>query len=159
MNGFQRMFPAETFTIKTISVSSGVSPQPMSNDETIQGAQNRATNAAKILPDGDYWVGIEGGVESVHAELSAFAWVVVLSDHQTGKGKSGTFFLPNAIADLVRQGKELGEADDIIFKRSNSKQDNGAIGILTANVIDRRQLYEPAVIMALIPFLNPELYK
>ena len=58
----------------------------------------------------------------------------------------------------MRQGLELGQADDIVFGRSNSKQANGAVGILTDDVIDRAQLYEPAVIFALIPFKNPDLY-
>jgi non-canonical (house-cleaning) NTP pyrophosphatase len=49
-------------------------------------------------------------------------------------------------------------ADDIVFSCSNSKQDNGAVGLLTDNVIDRAQLYEQAVILALIPFKNERLY-
>jgi non-canonical (house-cleaning) NTP pyrophosphatase len=32
------------------------------------------------------------------------------------------------------------------------------VGILTDNAIDRQKLYEPAVVMALIPFKNPDLY-
>ena len=75
-----------------------------------------------------------------------------------GKGRTGAFFLPESVANLVRHGKELGEADDIVFGRSNSKQANGAIGILTGDVVDRTQLYEQAVILALIPFKNPQLY-
>ena len=42
--------------------------------------------------------------------------------------------------------------------RSNSKQDNGAVGLLTDSVIDRAQLYEQAMILALIPFKNEILY-
>jgi non-canonical (house-cleaning) NTP pyrophosphatase len=60
---------------------------------------------------------------------------------------------------LVRQGKELGEANDIVFERSNSKQNDGAIGLLTGNVIDRTKLYEHGVIMALVAFKNPEIYE
>jgi non-canonical (house-cleaning) NTP pyrophosphatase len=60
---------------------------------------------------------------------------------------------------LIRQGKELGEADDIVFSQNNSKQANGAIGILTGDVIDRTSLYEHAVILALAPFKNLELYQ
>jgi len=58
----------------------------------------------------------------------------------------------------VRQGKELGEADDLVFAKENSKQDNGAVGLLTGNVIDRTALYQQAVVLALIPFKNPHLY-
>ena len=59
---------------------------------------------------------------------------------------------------MVQKGYELGEADDIVFKKDNSKQQNGAVGLLTQNIITRKSLYKPAVIMALIPFLNTELY-
>jgi non-canonical (house-cleaning) NTP pyrophosphatase len=84
--------------------------------------------------------------------------VVVLGKNGMGQGQTGLFLLPPHVAELVRQGNELGEADDIIFGRKNSKQENGAVGILTGDVIDRAAFYEQAVILALIPFRNPELY-
>jgi non-canonical (house-cleaning) NTP pyrophosphatase len=34
----------------------------------------------------------------------------------------------------------------------------GAVGILTGDVLTRTTYYEPAIILALIPFKNPELY-
>jgi inosine/xanthosine triphosphatase len=159
LGGFRRMFPEEQFQVEKVSVPSNVSDQPFSSDETLQGAFNRAANAAQSIPSADFWVGIEGGVEDSHNALAAFAWIVIQSRELTGKGRTGTFYLPPEVASLVHQGKELGEADDIVFKRSNSKQENGAIGILTGDVIDRVQLYEMAVILALVPFKNPELYR
>jgi non-canonical (house-cleaning) NTP pyrophosphatase len=90
--------------------------------------------------------------------MMAFAWIVVKSQDQEGNSRSGTFLLPHLIVDLIRQGVELGEADDRVFGRSNSKQGNGAIGILTNDVIDRTALYEHAVILALTPFVKKELY-
>ena len=159
LNGFHRMFPDQQFTLQMAVVESGVRSQPLSSNETLSGACNRARAALQALPQADFGVGIEGGVEPHGAELSAFAWVVVLSAAGIeGKGRTGTFFLPPAVAELIQQGKELGEADDIVFAQQNSKQKNGAIGILTGNVIDRTALYEPAVILALLPFKNPELY-
>jgi inosine/xanthosine triphosphatase len=116
-------------------------------------------NVSNLVTEADYWVGIEGGIEDVHDELEVFAWVFVKSANgKIGKGKTGSFFLPYKIAELVRQGIELGEADDIVFGRKNSKQANGAIGILTDDVITRTTYYESAVIMALIPFKNKTLY-
>ena len=143
LNGFQRMFPAEDFRVQT---------------EALQGALNRAKNAARGAP-GDYWVGIEGGVTEAMGEMTAFAWIAIRSNGQVGKSRTGTFFLPGEVAELVRSGKELGEADDIVFGRNNSKQENGAIGILTGDVVDRTALYEQAVILALVPFKNLELYR
>ena len=152
------MFPDQIFEAEAISVSSGVSDQPMSSQETLMGAQNRAKNAREALDNADYWVGIEGGIEEQARELAAFAWVVVLSRNRSGKARTGSFFLPPQVTALVKEGKELGEADDIVFGESNSKQKSGAVGLLTGNVVDRTSLYEQAVILALLPFLNTELY-
>jgi inosine/xanthosine triphosphatase len=159
LGGFQKMFPNQDFEILMARVPSGVRSQPFSSEETLQGAHNRASNAAHLHPQADFWVGIEGGVEENPDGLAAFAWIVVQSNDLVGKGRTGTFYLPPEVAQWVRQGKELGEADDIVFNRSNSKQENGAIGILTGDVIDRARLYEMAVILALVPFKNPELYR
>ena len=158
LTGFQRMFPGVAFTVNSVTVPSLVSAQPKTERETLVGATNRAKLAQRQMPAADYWVGIEGGVQEADGEISAFAWVVVLSSNQAGKGRTGTFYLPVAVVRLIQQGKELGEADDIVFQRANSKQENGAVGLLTGNAIDRAGLYEQAVILALIPFKNPELY-
>jgi inosine/xanthosine triphosphatase len=158
LRGFQRMFPDEQFRLRAVAVPSGVGDQPGSDVETLRGALNRAANAAAAAPEGDYWAGIEGGVEEREGEMAGYAWIVVRGQGMTGKGRTGTFFLPRRVAELVRQGRELGDADDEVFGRSNSKQQNGAVGILTGNVIDRAELYEQAVVLALIPFKNPQLY-
>ena len=157
-NGFNRMFPGLVFSITPVDVPSGVLDQPFTNEETLRGALNRSTNARKAVPKADYWVGIEGGVEQVDGGMSAFAWVVVRSPTVISKGRTGTFFLPPAVVELIKSGKELGEADDIVFNRRNSKQESGAIGILTGEVIDRTALYEHGVLMSLVAFKNPDLY-
>jgi inosine/xanthosine triphosphatase len=158
VNGFQRLFPGSELNVIAASVSSDVRHQPLSDEETLRGALNRSTQAQAAHPQADYWIGIEGGIQPIGQEMIAFAWIVVRSKEMIGKGRSGTFFLPPAVVTLIRQGRELGEADDVVFNRSNSKQDNGAVGLLTGNVIDRSQLYEQAMILALIPFKNKALY-
>lgn len=157
--GFAKMFPDETFEVTGISAPSGVSDQPMTELETLTGAKNRADNVSNLAPDADFWVGLEGGLEEIGEEMEAFAWIVVKSKSgKIGKGKTGSFFLPKEVVKLIKQGKELGEADDIVFGLKNSKQANGAVGILTGNLLTRTTFYEPAVILALLPFKNPSLY-
>jgi inosine/xanthosine triphosphatase len=156
--GFQRMFPGQEFQVQQLPGVQGNSSQPIGDQETLQDATDRAARASQLVPQADFWVGVEGGIEELGDQMSAFAWIVVKSIDKLGKGRTGAFYLPQAVVSLVRQGKELGEADDIVFGRSNSKQANGAIGILTGDVVDRAQLYEQAVILALIPFKNPQLY-
>ncbi|MCY3573821.1 MAG: inosine/xanthosine triphosphatase [Chloroflexi bacterium] len=156
---FQRVFPEQAFHARGIDVASGVAEQPMSQHETWQGAVNRAANARAAQPESDYWVGIEGGIEQTALGMSCFAWVQVLGrDARVGCGQTAVFFLPSEVAELVRAGLELGEADDKVFGRINSKQGNGAIGLLTDDAIDRQAYYVQAVIMALVPFKNPQLH-
>jgi inosine/xanthosine triphosphatase len=156
--GFQAMFAEEDFQIEAVSALSDVSDQPMNSQETMIGATNRARSAQNQRQGADFWVGIEGGVEAQGDDLAAFAWIVICSANLVGKSRTGTFFLPPPVAKLIWQGKELGEADDIVFHQSNSKQAKGAIGILTGDIIDRTALYKHAVILALVPFKSPELF-
>lgn len=149
---FHRKFPDQSFEFEGVSVPSNVSDQPMTHKETQEGAQNRANNAKIKYPEADFWVGIEGGIHDDEFGMQVFAWGVVLSNSVSNRAQTAIFYLPEAIAKLVRSGIELGEADDIYFGRTNSKQKDGAIGILTNGEIDRKAYYEHAMIMALIPF-------
>ena len=152
------MFMTETIDLSGVSVESGVSDQPMSDAETLLGAESRVENARNQFSGFDFYVGIEGGVEDSVSGLMAFAWVVISNGERTGKARTASFFLPPEVAKLVHQGMELGDADDMVFAKNNSKQQNGAVGLLTNDAITRKSLYMPAVQLALIPFLNPELY-
>jgi inosine/xanthosine triphosphatase len=158
LKGFSLVYPNTKFMVTGVSVESGVSEQPMSEDEVLKGALNRVNNALIAEPKGDYWVGIEGGVEEKTDGMIAFAWVVIKSNNKIGKGRTTAFYLPNKITELIKQGKELGDADDIVFGKKNSKQQNGAVGILTSDVLTRTISYSHGVILALIPFKNPTLY-
>ena len=155
--GFNKMFPLDDWELKSIDVPSGVSDQPQSDAEALRGAPHRALSASEAL-EADYYVGIEGGIEDT-GTMTTFAWVIIQSYGTVGKARTGTLFLPEKVARLVREGKELGEADDIVFGKENSKQTYGAVGLLTGDVIDRTRFYEDAVVLALIPFRNPDLYR
>jgi len=90
--------------------------------------------------------------------MFAFAWIVVQTSEQSSAVRTATFPLPPRVCELIRGGMELGHANDVVFKRDNSKQKEGAIGTLTGGLIDRRKLYEHAAIMALVPLRNRELF-
>ena len=143
-----------------VRTDSGVSAQPSSDGETFAGAMNRAREALFKTPDATHGVGIEGGILDTDEGMWAYAWIVILDrDGRIGRGQTGRFLLPEGVANLIRiEGLELGEADDRFFNRSNSKQLDGAIGILSGGRIDRKALYKPGVIFALIPFIRPDLF-
>lgn len=157
--GFRLMFPHKEFRLTGVAAKSGVGKQPMTNWQTISGALNRVNYISQKNPDADYWIGIEGGVEEIKGEMEVFAWVIIKNkQNKISKGKTGTFTLPKKIVELVKKGMELGEADDLVFSQKNSKQKSGAVGLLTGNAIDRTKYYLEAVILALIPFKNKNLY-
>ena len=155
---FQQMFPAQSFSLCGVSVPTGVPDQPMSLRQTMAGARIRAERARAAAPESGFWVGIEGGIEDSPLGMSCFARVHVLGQAGlTGLGQTAVFYLPREVAQLVRGGLELGQADDRVFGRENSKQSNGAIGLLTDDLVDREAYYTHAVIMALVPFKNRAL--
>ena len=154
---FEAAFPEEEFEVAGVTAESAVRDQPLSDSETFTGALNRASNV-RTSSQADYFVGIEGGVQDRGDDLEAFAWTVVLSNGTEGKARTSSFILPHEVSLLVRSGMELGLADDQVFNQSHSKQKNGAVGLLTNNIIDRTEYYKQAVILALVPFIKPELY-
>jgi inosine/xanthosine triphosphatase len=154
--GFAQMFPQVAFRLQSVAAVSGVRQQPLSDAETWQGARNRVQHAAQLAPQADYWVGIEGGVEERQGMMEAFAWIVVATPHGLGQSRTGTFIVPADVAARIRQGQELGLAVEELYKQPQVKSTTGAVGVLTAGVIDRVQLYEHAVVLALVPFKHAE---
>ncbi len=131
----------------------------MSDEETLQGARGRVQNARLAVPDADFYAGLEGGCAVRGAQLGCFAWIVVMNRKgEEGTGRTGEFFLPPVVAELVQGGMELGPANDKVFATHNSKQQGGAVGLLTNGVVPRKDYYEQTVVLALIPFLNTEMY-
>ncbi|EGD75167.1 hypothetical protein PTSG_06820 [Salpingoeca rosetta] len=159
----------DAFEFVTVKAPSGVSDQPMGDAETLTGAKNRVKNARDMMPGCDFYCGLEGGCTLEESnttgagdggEMTCFAWIVVqdAEGKREGKAKTGTFYLPPEVTKLVKGGLELGHANDRVFSQHNSKQQGGAVGLLTDGVITRHLYYEQTVILALIPFKTPDLY-
>lgn len=144
--------------VEGFSVPSGVPDQPIGDEMTRQGAENRVHELKTNYPSYDCFVGIEGGIMERNGQIEAFAWVIIHSATQAGEARTASFCLPSPVVKLLKQGYELGDANDQVFKEHNSKQKGGAVGLLTRNKVDRRQLYSQAVILALVPFMNENLY-
>lgn len=175
--------------------SSGVSDQPVGDEETKRGAENRALAALEIASSSsssgtiDFGVGLEGGVvvdaDDDRTALWCMAWMAVVgsdsdrccscrrdsgedanerssgdgSKRVWGRGRTGAFPLPPEICRLVtEEGMELGDADDKVFRRVNSKHGGGTVGILTKGMIDRAEYYDHALKLALVKWIHPDLY-
>jgi len=156
---FREVFDKEkVFQFIGKSVPSGVSDQPYDDEETYRGAYNRALELRRLFPEGKYFVGIEGGIEKSNSVMNAFAWIVIISGEMLGKARTATFQLPIQIEKMVESGLELGDATDVLYNDKNTKTKGGTVGQLTNGIIDRTEYYRHAVVLALIPFKNTQLY-
>lgn len=154
---FARAMPGAE--VRAAVVASGVPDQPVGDDQTIAGARTRAVAARAVL-DADFGAGIEGGVvELADGTMRTCAWAVVVSrDGRLGTGGSLAMPLPPVVADAVRGGTELGVAMARLTGERDLKHGAGAVGVLTAGLVDRRAAYEVLVAYALAPFLRPALW-
>ncbi|NLX08701.1 MAG: inosine/xanthosine triphosphatase [Chloroflexi bacterium] len=141
-----------------VEVPSGISAQPWGDVETRTGALNRA-RAALEHTGADLGVGLEGGVQDSEFGLLTCAWCAIVDRAgRTGIGGNSCVLLPEQVAAAVRQGNELGAAMDALVQQHNTKQGDGAIGILTNNLETRQSAYELILRLALAPFQNPAWY-
>jgi len=144
-----------------VEVSSGVSEQPRSIEETIQGAKNRAINAFK---DCDLSVGHESGIIKIPETKTGYANVdacVIYDGNKFHMGFSPMFEYPIEITKLVfEKGIDINQA---FFEKGLSKVPNmgsfeGAIGFLSKGRMNRIEFTKHSMRMALIHLEFPELY-
>lgn len=146
-----------------VPVPSGVPPQPVGMDITISGALSRARNALAAAREAELGVGIEAGLVAVPATISGYMdqqFAAIVDRHGTVTlGGGPSFEYPSAITSRVlREGIEVGTAMDQLTGVDELGQKQGAIGYFSKGHLDRTSLTEQAVLMALLPRVNKELY-
>ncbi|EKO3509507.1 inosine/xanthosine triphosphatase [Vibrio fluvialis] len=151
-SAFSTVFPDYHYVFQGVSVPSEVADQPMSDHETKLGALNRVRNAKLRITDGDFYVGLEAGIDGD----VTFAWMIIESATQRGESRSASLMLPPEVLSKLADANELGDVMDEVFGTDNIKQKGGAIGLLTQHHLTRSSVYHQALILALIPFTNPE---
>lgn len=146
--------------VRGVAAASGVADQPVGDADTKRGALNRATAVLAAEAAADAAIGLEGGVViEADGSMRTCAWAVVVDRlGRVSFGGSLAMPLPESVASRVRSGEELGYAMDAVAKTIGTKHGRGAVGILTASLIDRQRAYEPLVTYALAPWLSPEYF-
>jgi inosine/xanthosine triphosphatase len=159
-----RLNPQAQFEIAGVDVPSGVRHTPLSREEIMAGARNRAEALLHIAGEENkpwkYFVGLEGGVDIVHDRGARLVFLenwAYVSD-ATGRasfGQSGAVSLSDPLAkSVVDEGVELSEAIDAIAGGRGIRDAQGAWGVLTGNLITRQDSFRIAVINAFAPFLR-----
>ena len=130
-------------------VPSGVSEQPFSDEETIQGAINRAKASIEKF-SADLGIGLEGGVTETSFGLMLCNWAVLVKRDEPESpiiAGGSRILLPEEISDRLRNGEELGPVMDEYCGETNIGAHEGAIGVFTNGRINREQMFTHIVEM------------
>ena len=142
VNAIKHAFDENDTIFSSMDVSSGVSEQPFSDAETIEGAINRARNSMNTS-GADIGIGLEGGVEDSEYGLFLCNWGAIIDQHNKPIIAGGAkILLPSSIAIELKQGKELGEVMEEYTKVSDVRKGAGAIGVFTNGIVSRTVMFE-----------------
>ena len=141
-------------TVRSARVNSDVREQPISLDETLRGAMNRARNA---FNECDFSVGIESGLMEVPYTKSGYMDVCASAIYD-GKefylGLSSAWEFPDKdiIRAIIEEGIDMSQAINNagLTKNPQIGTEEGAIGIVTKGRIDRKEYTKQALRMSLI---------
>ena len=166
---FGSFLSADTeFQVEGVDVPSGVRHTPLTREDTMAGARQRAEALRNVAHDKnapwEYFVGLEGGLDVVREGGSEWVflenWAYAADRGGRGFfGQSGAILLPAPLVEsVVNQGVELSEAIDSFAGSRGIRDAQGAWGILTHNLITRQDAFRVAVINAFAPFFNSAVY-
>jgi len=158
-SAFKKVFNSDIEFI-SVSVSSGVSDMPMSFEEMVKGAKNRASRAIEEI-NADFGIGLEGGIEDEKIGTFLSGFIAIINKQGIwGYGQGRGLFMPEKIVRKVReQKKELGDVMDEMRGLKNTKQHEGCVGFMTDNLIPRQEAFEGTIIYALSRFTKKEMFE
>lgn len=143
---------------------SKISCNPLTLEETMTGAKNRAYEAfrhcAAQYGSCDYGVGIEGGLFPVPGTDSGYLDTSICAIYDGSGyaiGGSPLFEYPNAVTKRILNGEEAGLIAD--FFGDTAKGRPGVIGPLTDGRVNRDEFDTYAVMMALTRIVAERLYR
>lgn len=161
--------PDEKAVFLSYNVTNGAPAMPLSVSDLMEGARGRAENLILQLKrektEADFYIGLEGGfnvIESQGPRRKTFleSWVYVSDGYRGFFGHGGGLFIPPAIADpVIDRGIELGIVMDRVVSHTEDRLNQGTWGVLTRDLLTRKQSFVIALIAAFAPFYHPDPYK
>ncbi|MDI6592000.1 MAG: inosine/xanthosine triphosphatase [Patescibacteria group bacterium] len=156
---FKKVFSKKKLTFKFAKVPSGISDQPMSDLEGIEGARNRAKRVLEKFK-ADFGIGLEGSIQKIGKDWFNGPWCVIVDKMgREGIAAGAKIHVAPKFLKLIKKGYELGIANDILTGRKNTKQKEGHFGIMTKGILGREKIYKDAVISALGRWLRKDFYE
>ncbi len=158
---FSSVLSIEDMVVEGRNALSGV-PEAPHNQETYQGAYNRAAECYKEV-GADYYIGIESGIVERYGNIFEEAWAVVISHDGTERvGYSSGLMLPKTVVSRMNAGQKHDEIMAYFDKEFNLPDDNrDTWSRYTGGNISRQVSLEEALRNALIQIAHSErsLYK
>ncbi|MCP8617157.1 DUF84 family protein [Salirhabdus salicampi] len=131
--------------VKGNPVESKVSSQPFSDEETLEGAINRARECAQSAKDA-IGIGLEGGIMEMGGQSYLCNWGALVDREQNVYTAGGARIpLPDEVVAKLEKGKELGEIMDEYEQRVEVRKKEGAIGVFTNEYVNRAEMFEHVV--------------
>jgi len=135
----EKIFPDKE--VIAVSVPSGVSSQPVGDEETREGAVHRAQLAQRHYPN-SVGIGLEGGVMYLKQELYLCNWGALLARNGEVFTASGARIkLPASFKNKIDEGEELSDIMNEYTSRQNIRNHEGAIGIFTNQKMLRKEMF------------------
>lgn len=160
--------PNAVFEVVGEETPSSVAHTPLSRAQTMSGAKHRAqvleARARERNLPWRFFVGLEGGLDIISDGEKRLVflenWAYVSDGSCSAYGRSGSVLLPEMLAkQVVDEGVELGVAIDAFAGQHGIRDEQGAWGVLTRNLITRQDAFRVAVINAFAPFFNAVVYR
>lgn len=139
---------------------SGVSDMPLSLQEMIAGATNRAKHLFRTVENETVIsLGVEGGLFEEMGKVFLQSWSCAYDGRELHLGCSGAIELPKALSDdVLINGTELSIAIDRFASQSDVRNKQGTFGILTDDFVTREDSFELSALLALMPFFHQRWY-
>ena len=155
----KELFPsAEVLPVDTSSITR---LQPVGLDQILHGAIDRARFALTSVK-ADLGIGIEAGIFAPTTDtgyLNIQLAVVVDSAGRLSVGSSAGFPLPPLFVEkMLEEGKELDSYSRELAANAHVREEDGVVYHLTKGSTSRVEMSKQCVRMALVPWLNHELY-
>ena len=145
--------------VEGIEVDSGVSHNPLTDAETIEGAATRA-KAAREKSGADLGVGIEGGITELAGNCYTCVWCAVDTGGELLTGGGVHVPVPPTVLRMITHERmEMGAAMDKLTSIEGTKRKMGFEGIITKGLINRQDSFEAVVGYTFAKLISPELYR
>ncbi|MES9683569.1 inosine/xanthosine triphosphatase [Bacillus sp. AFS001701] len=129
------------YKVEGLNVPSNVSNQPLTDQETMQGAINRAHNA-RVAGESEIGIGLEGGVIIENDRLFLCNWGALVYENEVILASGAKILLPSEFINELRNGTELAVLMERYTNEKDIRSKEGAVGVFTNGRITRTEIFK-----------------